>query len=115
MWSAPDREALSAPHIRESMALSLVEALRQNAKGAAYEGRLLGKQGWGFRLADIRFPEIYLWHGGRDKDVPLQHAQQVAEQLVQCNVHWFPDEGHISVLVNHQEEILKLLSNTSGE
>jgi pimeloyl-ACP methyl ester carboxylesterase len=107
-WVEPDRQALSRTYVSEIMAASLVEALRQGAKGAAYDGMLLGRP-WGFKPEAIAFPRIYLWHGERDSQVPVAMARALAERLVQCKATYYPGEGHISVIVNHQEEIVTRL------
>jgi DDE superfamily endonuclease len=44
-----------------------------------------------------------------DKDIPIAQARQIAERLAQCRAAYYPDEGHISVIVNHQEDIVKAL------
>jgi pimeloyl-ACP methyl ester carboxylesterase len=108
-WVESDRKALSSPGVIEVSAASLVEGLRQGAKGAAYEGRLPGGRDWGCKLEDISFQKLYLWHGELDKDIPLAPARQIAERLAQCRAAYYPDEGHISVIVNHQEDIVKAL------
>lgn len=49
-WVEPDRISLSQPGVKELMAASLVEALRQGGKGETYDGTLLGGH-WGFNYA----------------------------------------------------------------
>jgi pimeloyl-ACP methyl ester carboxylesterase len=107
-WVEPDRKSFLLPGIAEIMAASLVEASRQGARGAAYDGALLGRS-WGFKLEDIAFPAIYLWHGELDKQVPVAMAQAAAERLVQCKATYYPNDGHISLIVNHREEIVRTL------
>jgi pimeloyl-ACP methyl ester carboxylesterase len=107
-WVEPDRKALSLPGVSETMAASLVEALRQGAKGAAYDGVLLGRP-WGFKLEAIAFPRLYLWHGERDRQASVAMARALAERLGQCKATYYPRDGHISVIVNHQEEIVASL------
>jgi hypothetical protein len=87
------------------MAASLVEGLRQGAKGAAYDGVLLGRS-WGFKLEDVKLRSLYLWHGELDKEVPVATAREVAKRLVQCKATFYPGEGHISLIVNHSKEIV---------
>ncbi len=91
------------------MAASLIESLRQGTKGAAYDGTLVGGRNWGFELEGIKFPRIYLWHGELDKDIPVAQARKVAERLAHCKAKYYPEEGHISTIVNHQEEIVSAL------
>ncbi len=103
----PDRKSLLLPEISELMAASLVEALRQGTRGSAYDGTLLGGGcPWGFKLEDIAFPTLYLWHGELDKDVPIAIGRAVAERLAQCKATYYPGEGHISLIVNHRAEIV---------
>ena len=109
-WTEPDRKSLLLPGISELMAASLVEALRQGSRGTAYDGTLLaGGRPWGFRLEDIAFPRLYLWHGELDKEVPVAGGRAVAGKLAHCNATYYPGEGHISLIVNHREEIVRTL------
>ncbi len=107
-WVEPDQESLKQVGVTELMAASLVEALRPGTRGAAYDGALLGRA-WGFKLEEIAFPEIYLWHGGFDKEVPLPVGQAMAERFQQCQVTFYPEDGHISLIVNHAAEIVTAL------
>jgi pimeloyl-ACP methyl ester carboxylesterase len=107
-WIEADRESLLVPGIEELMVASLVEGFRQGAKGAAYEGVLFGRP-WGFNLEEIEFPSIFLWHGELDQEVPVATARDVAGRLTQCKAAYYPGEGHISLIVNHGQEILKAL------
>lgn len=108
-WIEADRKSLLVSGIKELMAASLVEGLRQGSRGAAYEGTLFGRQ-WGFRLEEIKFPTISLWHGELDKEIPIARAQEVAGRLVHCKANYYPGEGHISVIVNHAQDILKAIT-----
>lgn len=107
-WIEADRKSLLVPGIKELLADSLVEGLRQGARGAAYEGALFGRP-WGFKLEEIDFPTIFLWHGELDKEVPVTIGREVAGRLTQCKETYYPGEGHISVIVNHAQDILKAL------
>jgi len=104
----PDREALVAHGFVESLAASTRESYRQGVRGAAYEGRLYGRD-WGFRLEDVAFQPLYLWHGALDTNVPIGMARRVAGKLAGCKATYFPDEGHLSALFNHQPEIIAAL------
>ncbi len=104
-WVEPDRKCLLLPGIRELMAASLVEGLRQGAKGAALDGALLGRS-WGFKLEDVKSLNLYLWHGELDDLAPITSAREVAGRLVQCKATYYPGEGHISLIVNHSKEIV---------
>ena len=52
---------------------------------------------------------MYLWHGGLDKDIPISRARMVAENIPHCRAMYYPDESHISLIVNHGEEVVRAL------
>ncbi|HEX3045800.1 MAG TPA: alpha/beta hydrolase [Bacillota bacterium] len=107
-WPKPDRNSLFLPGIKETMAASLVEALRQGSGGAAYDGTLLGGS-WGFDPEEITFPKLYLWHGALDREIPVEKGEALAKRLVHCKAAYYPDEGHISLIAKHQAEIVRAL------
>lgn len=107
-WPEPDRNSLARPSISDLFVASIVEAFRQGTRGAAYDGMLV-RRPWGFKLEEIAFPALYLWHGKLDKDVPVTMGRAVAERLAQCKATYYPHDGHISLIVNHREEIVTTL------
>ena len=108
-WPEPDRQSLLLPEIRDIWAASLVEAFRQGARGLTYDTLLGEGRSWGFKLEDIAFPMLYLWHGELDTDVPVAMGRAVAQRLAQCKATYYPDEGHISLIVNHRDEMVATL------
>lgn len=108
-WPESDRQSLRLPGVSEYWAASMVEAFRQGTRGLTYDTLLGEGRSWGFKLEDIAFSSIYLWHGELDPDVPITMGQAVASQLPHCQATYYPGEGHLSVLVNHREEIMTTL------
>lgn len=108
-WVEPDQKALSVPGVAEIMATSLVEAAKQGTKGAAYDGTLIGSRNWGFRLEDITLSNLYLWHGERDTQIPVSAARSLAQKLTTCKTTYYPNEGHISLIVNCSKDIIHTL------
>jgi pimeloyl-ACP methyl ester carboxylesterase len=106
-WPAPDRQVLTVPGVHQVLAASLADAFRQGAKGAARDGSLLGHR-WGQPEA-IEHP-VLLWHGSADRQVPAA-VRSLAARLPHCQATWSPDDGHLSVIVNHADEILAALRN----
>jgi len=104
----PDREALLTHGLVDKLAASARETYCQGVRGAAYEGRLYGRD-WGFRLEDLAFQPLYLWHGARDINVPIGMARGMAGKLAGCQATYYPDEGHFSTLLNHQPEFFAAL------
>lgn len=109
----PDRACILNPEGGELLAASLMEAFRQGAKGPAYEGILYGRP-WGFQLEDIAFPLLSLWHGGRDRNVPIRMGHAVADKLAHCQATYYAEEGHFSLVVNHATEIVTALISEVG-
>ncbi len=108
-WVAPDRRALALPGVSAIMAASLVEALRPGARGAAYDGVILGRP-WEVALEEIAFPRVYLWHGELDNQVPVAMGRRVAGRLAHCQAVYYPDEGHISLIANRARDIVQALT-----
>ena len=104
----PDREAILAQGLVDVLAASAREAYRQGAQGAVSEARLYARD-WGFQLEDIAFQPLYLWHGARDTFAPLERGRAVAGKLARCQATYYPDEGHLSTLLNHQPELFAAL------
>jgi pimeloyl-ACP methyl ester carboxylesterase len=102
----PDREALLAHGLVDQLAASTRETYHQGVKGAVYEGGLYGRD-WGFRLEDIAFRPLYRWHGARDTNVPIGMARGMAGKLAGCKATYYPGEGHLSTLHNHQSEFFR--------
>src|SRR5438034_7926661 len=108
-----DRTSLALPEVTDLLTASFVEAFRQGAKGPAYDGMVV-RRPWGFELKEITFPALYLWHGELDTDVPVAMGRAVAERLAHCKAIYYPDEGHISLIVNHREEIVTTLMSRAS-
>ncbi len=106
----PDRACVLDPDVGELLAADMVEAFRQGARGPAYEGTLYGRS-WGFRVEDIAFPTLFLWHGERDRNIPVAMGRAVADRLAHCQATYHVNEGHMSLIVNHATEIVAVLSS----
>lgn len=105
----PDRDALLAQQgLVDMLAASAREAYHQGVRGAVFEAGLYARD-WGFRLEDIAFQPLYLWHGARDTFAPIARARAMAGKLTRCQATYYPDEGHFSTLLNHQLEFFAAL------
>jgi pimeloyl-ACP methyl ester carboxylesterase len=104
-WPEADRSALRRTDIERSLTDSLVEAFRNGAAEVAYDAMLLGRP-WGFRLQEIAFPNIHLWHGEQDTIVPISAGRAVAARLSGRPASILHNEGHISLIANYGDEIV---------
>ncbi len=102
-----DRETLERADINQILGDSFCEAVRDGARGAAWDLALLGRR-WDFRLEDIEAP-VHLWHGELDDTVPLAMARYQAAAIPRCQARFYPHDGHFSLPVNRMEEILGTL------
>jgi pimeloyl-ACP methyl ester carboxylesterase len=108
-WPEPDRVALNIPGVSELMAAALAEAFRQGARGSARDGTLLGSSK-GFPLRQISGPTMHLWHGALDHQVRIESVHAVAAELPLCTTTYYPDEAHISLIINHAQDIVTALT-----
>jgi pimeloyl-ACP methyl ester carboxylesterase len=60
---------------------------------------------WGFSLREIRMP-VHIWHGEQDELLPIRQGQIMANALPNARAKFYPNEGHISLTMNHYEELL---------
>ena len=104
-WPLADKRILDDPAIPDIMATSLVEGFRQGPRGPARDATLIGRIR-GFGLDEIVHPNIRLWHGTADQQVSIAVARKVAQGLRSCTATFYDNEGHLSVIVNHKDEIL---------
>jgi pimeloyl-ACP methyl ester carboxylesterase len=63
---------------------------------------------WDFSLDEIRIP-LTLFHGGQDMNVSIVAVKRVMASLPTARLVTYPDEGHISLIVNHLDAIAKAL------
>ena len=48
---------------------------------------------WGFDLREV-LGEVHLWHGERDRFVPVEHARALAAALPRCRAQFDAQDGH---------------------
>jgi pimeloyl-ACP methyl ester carboxylesterase len=101
----PDRVHLAKPEIRAAIMRYTEEAFRQGTDGAVHEGRLYTRP-WGFEPQDIVFKRIALWHGDLDRSVPVSMGRAMAKRIPNVRATFYPNDAHLSIGLNHMEEIL---------
>ena len=102
-----DRTLLAAPGGLQTLSEMVLGAFQQGTRGVAWDWKLEALP-WGFPLAEIHVPTS-VWHGESDTLVPLANGQYLAQAIPNCQAHFMPDEGHMSLLSNHYLEILRPL------
>ena len=107
-YPKPDRVVLNQPELERLIIEDILESFRQGVKGPGYEGRLYG-QPWGFRLEDINFDRVCLWHGELDSNVPVAMGRAMAKAIPNCQATFYTNDAHISIIFNRMEEIMLTL------
>lgn len=102
--SEPDKAIMEREGVVDLVAHMFQGGLAQGGRGATHEYVLFTRP-WGFQLEAIRVP-VYLWHGEDDRMVPVTHGRYLARTIPDCKARFFPNEGHLSLIINHFEEIL---------
>jgi pimeloyl-ACP methyl ester carboxylesterase len=102
-----DRALMRDPENRAMLRENNRQAVLRGADGLVQELLLNYTAPWGFRLEDIAAP-VFIWHGDRDPQVPVEVAHRMAERIPQCTLTIYPGEGHM-IDVAHADDILRTL------
>jgi pimeloyl-ACP methyl ester carboxylesterase len=94
--------------LRALLARTMVETARQGAGANRREIERLVRP-WGFDVRQIKLERMLLWHGEKDRIMPVGPARLLPKRLDDCKAVFYPDEGHFSVLVNRPAEFLGAL------
>lgn len=105
--SEPDKAALSQPDVQRVFGEAVVGAFEQGTRSVALDWRLEARP-WGFSLQEVRMP-VYVWHGEQDMIQPIGQGQILAQALPNARAKFYPNEGHVSLIVNHYEELLSTM------
>lgn len=95
------------PEIAQLLVADMVEADRHGIDGAVHEHHLYVRP-WEFELNRIDSP-VDIWYGLADVMAPSSWGKFLETQLSNSHGYYLPGEGHVSLLVNQQNDILKQL------
>lgn len=101
-----DTEVL-AGDFAEDMAAGFRRALSHGFDGWI-DDDLAFVQEWGFDLSAINIP-VFLWQGNDDFMVPHTHSRWLASKIPTAQLNFIPENGHISLIVKHRDEIVTQL------
>lgn len=105
----PDREVVTnRPELLDDMLDAGRETFRSGTKGAVWANMLYIRP-WGFPTQDIRVP-VAIWHGREDTNAPVVMAEYLAQAIPGSQLRIMANEGHMSSLMNHIDEILTYLA-----
>ncbi len=58
-------------------------------------------------MRDITFAPIRLWHGERDRGVPIEMIKEMTYLLEGAVLKTYLNEGHLSIIFNHLDDIVE--------
>jgi len=91
-------------------AAAVQEAGRQGAIGVV-EDMITLMRPWGFSPADIPIG-VRLWHGKKNREVPLRSARKLARNLPRCDATYVDNIGFM-LLITHWRELLQEIANAA--
>lgn len=103
--SEVDQRILGDTEAGDLFIQSSLEAFKGGITGVSQEIQLSLKP-WGFDMSHIKCP-VVIWQGRLDKQAPLAHANLYAKLIPNASLKVLDHEGHISLLINHGEKILR--------
>jgi pimeloyl-ACP methyl ester carboxylesterase len=112
MAPEPDRILLQRPEVSSGFMACFEEACRQGPAGPAQDMGLIARP-WGFDLAAVKAP-VLLWHGELDRNVPVSGGRYLAGAFPNCRATFFAEDGHLSVPLNHHDEIFGAMAAACG-
>ncbi len=98
-----DRAALADEGRREGLATSCHRAFAHGVGGFIDDDQAFLAP-WGFDVADATAP-VAIWYGDQDAMVPPTHGAWLARHVARATVEHWPDEGHVSLVVNHLDHL----------
>jgi pimeloyl-ACP methyl ester carboxylesterase len=102
LLSPTDAAALTGEWAQH-LAGSLRSGLAPGAEGL-WEDQVAVMEPWGFELASIRTP-VVLYHGRQDRFVPFGHGQWLAGHIPGVQAQLIDDDGHLTLVEHHLEQI----------
>ena len=101
---------------REDLLRMLItEPFRQNAEAAVHEARLLSSPTWGFRLEDVGYRVVRIWHGADDSNAPAIMIRYLAERLPHCVLQEFEGDTHYTMFQHLEGALLELIQDDEQE
>lgn len=86
------------------------EPFVQGSDAAAHETLLLSSNDWGFRLEDVSYDKVLIWHGVKDANAPIVMMRYLADKLPHCELYELPDDTHYTMFKHLEDALAKLVS-----
>ncbi|UNI19594.1 hypothetical protein JDV02_005774 [Purpureocillium takamizusanense] len=92
-----DRIAAIAAQREETLRIVLDEPFVQGATAAVEELRLLSSTDWGFRLEDVAYDPVRIWHGEEDANAPIAAIRYLAERVPHAVLTEYAGDSHYTM------------------
>lgn len=82
----------------------------QGTKATVDETLLLSAPDWGFRLEDVEYNKVQIWHGVEDKNAPIAAIRYLAERVPHAELHELEGDSHYTMfkhLDNAMKEVIE--------
>lgn len=100
-----DDAVLARPEVQRLLTATMTEAFHQGVGGAVYDIGLEARP-WNIDLRTIETP-LDVWQGHKDTLVPAAQGEALARTIPTATLRLLPEEGHISLRINHIQAILQ--------
>ena len=97
------------PELGQALYAAMIESVRGGTRGPQWDAALAVSP-WDFPIDNISIP-VYLWQGECDRNVSPAAGRYFARTIPQCHATFLSGEGHVSLAVNHLEQILCVLTS----
>jgi pimeloyl-ACP methyl ester carboxylesterase len=87
---------------------AVADALRHGPRATVQELALI-KRPWPFPLTEITTP-VHIWHGARDRNVPIAYARRLARELPDATLHVNNSSGH-DIGLDRSKEVMSVLAS----
>jgi pimeloyl-ACP methyl ester carboxylesterase len=96
------------PELGRALLAAMFESIHGGVRGPQWDAALAVSP-WDFPINRISV-QVHLWQGECDRNVSPASGHYLARTIPNCHANFLPGEGHISLVVNHLEQILRTLS-----
>jgi pimeloyl-ACP methyl ester carboxylesterase len=110
LLSDPDKAVFETEATREDFAASLRQGFEFGWRGFFDDDQAMMKE-WGFDPAAITVP-VSVWFGDQDLMVPRTHGEWLVDNLPTASKHFFPGDGHVSMVSSHLDELFAAIDAT---
>jgi pimeloyl-ACP methyl ester carboxylesterase len=110
LLSEPDKAVFEPEARREDFVASMRQGFEFGWRGFYDDDQAMIKE-WGFDPTTITVP-VAVWFGDHDLMVPRTHGEWLVEKLPTASPHFFAGDGHVSLVVNHLDELSAAIKKT---